>query len=81
MLKCKNEAIMLLKTKEEAWVRLPKRTANEPILRLNEAILPCESGRLYDGERKAKSEASSAAAPQSVLANQAPCGDSPPRRS
>jgi hypothetical protein len=26
ILKCKNEAIMLLKTKDRPWVRLPKRT-------------------------------------------------------
>ena len=36
MLKCKNEAAKVLKTKEDAWVRLPKRTPNEPILRPNE---------------------------------------------
>ena len=39
MLKCKNEATILLKTKGNAWVRLSKRSPNEPILGANEPKL------------------------------------------
>jgi len=36
MLKCKNEATMLLKTKSRAWVRSSKRTPSEPVFEPNE---------------------------------------------
>ena len=56
MLKCKNEAPKLLKTKDQAWVRLPKRTANEPIGGPNEAIFSAQQCTLVS-RRKEPAEA------------------------